>query len=272
MSVHGSEHNYSYQDFMTIKENLALVHLVGRGIEFGALNNPLPVDGSRAKTLFADRLSKSQALNLFPELRDIADSIIEPDIIVDFNDSNALNSLASEAFDFLIANHFIEHLVNPIQFLEGCSQILQPGGILFLTIPDKDQTFDRNRELTTNAHLWRDYRRGESKISRAHLRDFLRNKEIVHKPHPEVVKYFTRHGLPLSYYNGNHLPLNPVKRSRLYNFHRERSIHVHVWNRPSFDDFLIWVNEKLDLGFSVMPSHTPEDVVGEMIYVLKKIS
>ncbi len=256
---------------MTIKENLALAHLVGRGIEFGALNNPLPVDGSRAKTLFADRLSKSQALNLFPELRDIADSIIEPDIIVDFNDSNALNSLASEAFDFLIANHFIEHLVNPIQFLEGCSQILQPGGILFLTIPDKDQTFDRNRELTSNAHLWRDYRRGETKVSSFHIREFL-NSIPAHIPPEVILDHFRENNLPVEYYDEMKLPLNPFKRRRLFNWHRERSIHVHVWNRSSFDDFLIWVNEKLDLGFSVMPSHTPEDVVGEMIYVLKKIS
>ena len=255
---------------MTIKENLALAHLEGRGIEFGALHNPLLVDGSRAKTLFADRLSKSEALHLFPELGEIADSIVEPEFIVDFNDCNALISLASEEFDFLIANHFIEHLVNPIQFLEGCSQILQPGGILFLTVPDKDETFDRHRKLTTNKHLWRDYQRGESTISKAHLKDFLRNKEVVDTPHPEVVKYFTNHGLSLGYYNGNRLPLNPIKRKRLFDFHRERSIHVHVWNRPSFDEFLDWVNRKLNLRFNIVHTHSPEDVIGEMIYLLRK--
>ena len=255
---------------MTIKENLALVHLKGRGIEFGPLNNPLPVDGSRAKTLFADRLSKSQALNLFPELREIADSIVEPDIIVDFNNAESLGSLASEDFDFLIANHFIEHLVNPIQFLEGCSQILPLGGMLFLTVPDKDKTFDRHRKLTTNTHLWRDYRRGESTISKAHLKDFLRNKEVVDTPHPEVVKYFMNNGLSLGYYNGNRLPLNPVKRKRLFDFHRERSIHVHVWNRQSFDEFLDWINSKLNLGFRIIRTHSPEDVIGEMIYLLRK--
>lgn len=255
---------------MTIKEGLALAHLAGRGIEFGALNNPLPVDGTQAKVIFADRLTRVQALEIFPELQDIADSIVEPDIIVDFNDLASLNSLASQKFDFLIANHFIEHLVNPIQFLEGCSQILPVGGILFLTVPDKDETFDRNRKLTTNAHLWRDYRRGESGISRSHLKDFLQNKEVVDMPHPEVIKYFKNNCIPISYYDGNRLPLNPLKRKRLYSFHRQRSIHVHVWNRSSFDDFLSWINKKLNMRFSVMPTHQPEDVVGEMIYVLQK--
>ena len=255
---------------MTIKENLALTHLVGRGIEFGALNNPLPVDSTQAKVIFADRLTRVQALEIFPELQDIADTIVEPDMIIDFNDLASLNSIASQKFDFLIANHFIEHLVNPIQFLEGCSQILQPGGVLFLTVPNKDETFDRNRNLTTNAHLWRDYRRGTSVISRAHLKDFLQNKEVVDTPHPEVIKYFKNNRIPISYYDGNRLPLSPLKRKRLYNFHRQRSIHVHVWNRSSFDDFLSWINKKLEMRFSVIPSHDPEVVVGEMIYVLQK--
>ena len=254
---------------MTIKENLALVHLEGRGIEFGPLNNPLPVDGNRAKTLFADRLSKSQALNLFPELREIADSIVEPDIIVDFNNAESLGSLASEDFDFLIANHFIEHLVNPIQFLEGCSQILPLGGMLFLTVPDKDKTFDRHRKLTTNTHLWRDYRRGETKVSGIHIRDFL-NSIPAHTPPEVILDHFRENNLPVEYYDEMKLPLNPFKRRRLFNWHRERSIHVHVWNRQSFDGFLSWINEKLNLGFSVMPTHEPEDVVGEMIYLLKK--
>ena len=254
---------------MGLKENLALVHLEGRGIEFGPLNNPLPVDGSRAKTLFADRLSKSQALNLFPELREIADSIVEPDIIVDFNNATSLGSLASEDFDFLIANHFIEHLVNPIQFLEGCSQILPLGGILFLTVPDKDETFDRHRKLTTNAHLWRDFRRGETKVSGVHIRDFL-NSIPAHTPPEVILDHFKENNLPVEYYDEMKLPLNPFKRRRLFNWHRERSIHVHVWNRQSFDGFLSWINKKLNLGFSVMPSHEPEDVVGEMIYLLKK--
>jgi SAM-dependent methyltransferase len=254
---------------MTIKENLALTHLVGRGIEFGALNNPLPVDSTQAKVIFADRLTRLQALEIFPELQDIADTIVEPDMIIDFNDLASLNSIASQKFDFLIANHFIEHLVNPIQFLEGCSQILQPGGVLFLTVPNKDETFDRNRNLTTNAHLWRDYLNGETKVSGSHIRDFL-NSIPAHTPPEVILDHFRENNLPVEYYEEMKLPLNPFKRRRLFNWHRQRSIHVHVWNRSSFDDFLSWINKKLEMRFSVIPSHDPEVVVGEMIYLLKK--
>ena len=255
---------------MELKETLAISCLEGHGVEFGPLNNPLPVNPEKATLVYADRLSKEEALALFPELRDIAQNIVEPDLIVDFNDLQALTALGNHEFDFIIANHFIEHLVNPIQFLEGCSTILREDGKLFLTVPDRDHTFDCHRKLTTQKHLWRDYQKGESTISNAHMRDFLRNKQIVDTPHPEVARYFLENGLPLDYYNGNKLPLNPFKRKRLYDFHRERSIHVHVWNRASFDKFLSWVIKKLNLNLRVLNTHSPEDITGEMVYLLEK--
>ncbi|HJP10072.1 MAG: hypothetical protein CMK60_12150 [Proteobacteria bacterium] len=256
---------------LTLKESLAISHLEGHGVEFGPLNNPLPINSGKASVVYADRLSKEEALVLFPELRDIAQSIVEPNLIVDFNDHKALIGLRQYAFDFIIANHFIEHLVNPIRFLQGCSMILKDGAKLFLTIPDRDHTFDRHRTLTTQKHLWRDYQRGETTISNAHMRDFLRNKEVVDQPHPEVARYFLENNLPLDYYNGNKLPLNLFTRKRLYDFHRERSIHVHVWNRVSFDKFLSWVINRLDLNLRVLPTHPPEDTVGEMVYLLEKV-
>ena len=265
------EHNVSTLTPMGIKENIAFEHLEGRGIEFGALTNPLPVNKDRAEVVYADRLSRSESIVLFPELGDVAKSIVEPDLIIDFNDAVALRSLASENFDFLIANHFIEHLANPIRFLVGCSEILKSGGMLFLTVPDKDRTFDKNRKLTSNHHLWRDFKRGESAISNSHLREFLKSLPL-HTPPDSVIHYFKENNLPLEYYDDMKLPLNPFKRQRLFNWHRERSIHVHVWNRESFDRFLNWIIAKLELGLEIKPTHSPVDVEGEMIYVLNKMS
>ena len=52
----------------------------------------------------------------------------------------------------------------------------------------------------------------------------------------------------------------------------ERSIHVHVWHRESFDNFLTWTIEKLNLRFEILETHLPEDVEEEMIYVIEKIA
>ena len=254
---------------MDFKTMIAQQHLRGKGVEFGALQNPLPIDSSSAEVLYADRLTKDQALDLFPELEEARDNIVDPDVVFDANidDFNVLNK---HDFDFIIANHFIEHLVNPIRFLKGVSDVMKTGAQLLLTVPDKDHTFDRNRELTTNAHLWTDFENDEQGLCNAHIREFLRNKEPVNNIHPAVVKYFTENGLPLSYYNGNRIPLNPLKRSRLYKFHRERSIHVHVWNRKTFNEFLLWINQKLELGFEIQDFDAGNPNKGEMIYLLRK--
>ena len=254
-----------------MKEDLAFEHLKGHGIEFGAFTKPLPINRDRAEIEYADRLSKSEAIALFPELEDVAESIIEPERIIDFNAKLWHIGVPRRHFDFIIANHFIEHLVNPIQFLVGCSEILKPGGIFFLTVPDKDRTFDRNRELTSNDHLWRDFQRGESTISNSHIREFLKTLP-AHTPPDSVINYFKENNIPLEYYDDMKLPLNPFKRRKLFDWHRERSIHVHVWNRESFDGFLHWIIAKLELGLEIKPTHSSKDAKGEMIYVLNKIS
>ncbi|MFC1664919.1 methyltransferase domain-containing protein [Pseudomonadota bacterium] len=126
---------------------------------------------------------------MFPELGEVGDEFVEPDLIVDSNIDD-LRSLAKHEFDFYITNHFIEHLVNPIRFSKELKDVMKLGSVLFLTVPVKEYTFDRNRNLTTNDHLWRDYLQDEKMIGNAYLRDFLCFKDLVVDIHPQVVSYF----------------------------------------------------------------------------------
>jgi SAM-dependent methyltransferase len=252
-----------------MKNEIAANYLVGKGIELGALNNPLTVDPKKADVEYADRLPKVDALRLFPELEDIADSIIEPSLLLDL-DTDDLSQIKQADYDFVIANHVIEHVVNPIQFLKNISNSLKESGFLFLTVPDKDFTLDKRRQLTSNAHLLHEYEQGTKHLSNDHIKDFLLYKEPVKDIHPAIKKYFEENGLPLSYYDGNKLPLNPFTRRRLYQFHRSRSIHVHVWNRNSFDEFLNFAIKEADLKFTIVETHDPNQVVGEAIYLLER--
>lgn len=265
----GKKNSLENMNLACIKDQIASQYLKGKGIEFGALNNPVKVDDIAAKVLYVDRLTKKQALVLFPELLEIAESIIDPDLLIDIN-TDDLRSLKDYKFDFFIANHCIEHLVNPLGFLQNVSRIMKPGSLFLLTVPDKEFTFDQRRELTTNQHLWKDYQNDTKTICNEHLKDFLQNKDVVDKPHQAIVEYFQKNNLPLSYYNGNKLPINPVTRKRLYNFHRERSIHVHVWNTESFNSFFDWANQKLNMGFIKMDTHAENSTPGEVVYLLQK--
>jgi SAM-dependent methyltransferase len=228
------------------KRTVAATHLRGEGVEFGALHQPLEVDRRRCVVHYADRLSKEQAEAQFPELRGVFDAdVVDPDIIVDLNRSD-LSELRSFAFDFFIANDVIEHLANPVRFLANLHDVMKPGAILFLSVPDRDYTFDRDRDLTTAEHLWEEFERDVTTVSTAHMRDFIEHTEPAR------------------------LPRNPWRRRRLYRVHRERSIHVHVWTQASFDDFLARTCERLSLTFEIVDHVKSRDAAGSMVYVLRR--
>jgi SAM-dependent methyltransferase len=48
-------------------------------------------------------------------------------------------------FDWILASHTIEHMPDPIRFLEQCAAVLAPGGILRMAVPDKRGCFDHFR-------------------------------------------------------------------------------------------------------------------------------
>lgn len=52
-------------------------------------------------------------------------------------------------FDYIISSHNLEHLPDPIRFLQGCEKVLKSGGILSMAIPDRRACFDYFRPHTT---------------------------------------------------------------------------------------------------------------------------
>jgi len=55
--------------------------------------------------------------------------------------------------DFIVSSHNFEHIPNPIGFLTACSEVLRPGGVLSMAIPDKRTCFDYFRPVTTLAAM-----------------------------------------------------------------------------------------------------------------------
>lgn len=56
-------------------------------------------------------------------------------------------------YDLIIANHVIEHICNPIGFLNAVAELLKPNGIAFLAVPDKRYTFDFLRSCSTKEYI-----------------------------------------------------------------------------------------------------------------------
>lgn len=228
------------------KRELAGEHLEGLGLEFGALHQPLDVDRKKATVRYADRLTRAEALETFPELHEhYAHQLVDPDYIVDL-DAGDLTSLHAEQFDFFIANDVIEHLANPLRFLESVHDVMRADSLFFLSAPDCDFTFDVGRKRTSFRHLLREYHDEVKAVDDAHIVDFIVNSE--HESIPEV----------------------PEARAELITWHRDRSVHVHVWDQQSFDKLLDQAIAKLDLRFEIVDRATSREAAGAMVYILQK--
>ena len=133
-----------------IESRLRLLGLLrGRGIEIGALNHPVPAPHLEVRYL--DCLTPEQQLEHYQELRDTP--LARVDIL---DDAQTLATLPDDSEDFVIANHVIEHMADPITALENWRRVLRVGGRLVMAVPDKHHTLDRSRELTPIEHLVQD--------------------------------------------------------------------------------------------------------------------
>ena len=70
---------------------------------------------------------------------------------------------ADESQDFIVSAHVLEHMPNPIKALLEWDRLIRPGGIIFMIVPHKERTFDRDYERTTLQHLIDDYETDNTK-------------------------------------------------------------------------------------------------------------
>ena len=212
---------------------LAKWFLRGRGIEIGALAAPLRLPrGARAR--YVDRAPTPALHEQYPELARTA--LVEPDIL---DDGQTLATIAGASQDFVIANHFIEHCEVPIRAIGNFLRVLRPGGVVYLAIPDKTRTFDRDRPVTPFSHLLEDEERGPEFSRAGHFLEWARY--VDRAPDAEA-------------------------RAREL-MRRNYSIHFHVWDKPAMVAF---VNSlRVEAGLSFEPALFLDNGV-EGIWILRR--
>jgi SAM-dependent methyltransferase len=123
-----------------------------KGLEFGALNNPIVKKGS-GDIRFVDYASTAH-LRAYPHADTvIKDAIVEVDYIWYGSGSLADAIGTGEQFDYAIASHVIEHVPNVLGWFRNISRVLRIGGVFNLAVPDKRYTFDYKRNLSTIGEL-----------------------------------------------------------------------------------------------------------------------
>lgn len=129
-----------------------------------------------------------------------------------------------ETFSFLLSEHTLEHITNPIKALNEWRRILKRGGHLILFLPSSDRTMDRLRKRTTLDHLIADFEQDVSDDDQTHLPDFIEN--VIER------------GLLPGHYE--HIPPNELIATG--------SIHHHVWQLPDIEELLTHLNFKIVSG------------------------
>ncbi len=76
-------------------------------------------------------------------------------------------------YDWVISSHSIEHMPDPIAFLQGCEQILASGGRLALVVPDFRYCFDTYGSPTTTGMLLDAHREQRTMPSSGQVFDYL---------------------------------------------------------------------------------------------------
>ena len=164
-------------------------------------------------------------------------------------DAEGLTAIESGSQDFVICSHVIEHLADPLRFLDETHRVLRPGGVALILLPDRRCTFDRDREPTPLSCLVRDHAAGATSPDDDHIVDFLLGAD---------------HGHPVL------IPEDPSERAELFEWHRLRSVHVHCWTEDEFPEVLGYCARELDHCWECLDRLTVAENGMEFGYLLRR--
>lgn len=140
---------------MSVRHSLISQHVAienARILEIGALNSPTyrrpTFNVSYVDYASREELAKKGISNPRYQL----DGLVDVDFVVS---GVRYSEVITQKFDLVVANHVIEHIVDPIAWLQDLGSLLDEGGCVFLSVPDRRYTFDLLRREATITDLLR---------------------------------------------------------------------------------------------------------------------
>jgi SAM-dependent methyltransferase len=218
--------------------NFVAHHFIsGKGIEVGAAQLPVKLPPG-ASVKYVDLFTAEELREAWP--KDYSKlEIVEVDVV---DDAEKLDKFKANSLDFIIANHFVEHCIDPIGTIINMYGKLRKNGVFFFAIPDKRYTFDKPRKITTYSHLIEEHKdKSNQKFRLEHTQDFLLLGDKVKK---SDLKRRTKEVMDSGY-----------------------RIHYHVWTQREMTEMFIRIADefKLDLEIQALIKNQHE-----VIYILRK--
>jgi predicted SAM-dependent methyltransferase len=218
------------------RESIAKMYIKGKGIEIGALHNPIRLPKS-ANITYVDRMSITALRKQYPELS--SKELVDVDII---DDGEHLFKIKDSSQNFVIANHFLEHCQNPIGAIRNMLRVLKKGGVVYLSIPDKRYSFDADRPVTSIGHLLKDYQKGPEWSKKQHFEEWTR---YIDKIQSEAeIEARISHLMKLDY-----------------------SIHYHTWTQTEMLELMVTLKKKFHFEVELVLKN-----MDEVIIILRKDS
>ncbi|MDO8335937.1 MAG: methyltransferase domain-containing protein [Candidatus Saccharibacteria bacterium] len=216
---------------------LANKYLKGSGIEIGPAEHPLPVP-HWTKVKYVDEISTEDLIKLYPYLK--GHDLVHVDVV---DDGQALSKFKDDSQNFIIANHFYEHIIDPIKTLRNFYRVLKTDGVIFMAIPDKRFTFDKLRPVTPLSRLKKfhaDPKAGEA----GKWPMFVESAQYIEGKQGKEIK---------------------TRAQEL--FDQKFSVHLNVWSQHDLLDLILYIirEYKLDLDFETVVKNQHE-----IILILKK--
>jgi SAM-dependent methyltransferase len=117
-----------------------------RGLEIGPLDRPsiTSADGPIRYVDFATTEELRVARKNDPTVN--VDRLAPVHFI--WGDKTLAQAVGKERFDYVVASHVVEHVPDLIGWFRELAEVLEPGGVVSLVVPDKRYTFDRLRPET----------------------------------------------------------------------------------------------------------------------------
>lgn len=229
----------------TAKRLRAARWLRGSGIEIGALDTPLVVPAG-VNVCYVDRVPTEKLHEQYAEL---ADAVFVPVSIV--GDAQDLAALADASVDFVIANHLVEHLENPIAGLREMLRVIRTGGVLYLALPDPRVTFDVDRQLTSVEHVVDEFRNGTAHTRERHFEEWVETAE-------KHVAWMQKAGVKSG----------PERVRELLDL--DYSIHFHVWRPDTFLELIVAATHEAGLEMELLEFIPRQGGDDEYIFVFLK--
>jgi hypothetical protein len=204
------------------------------GLEFGPLDRPF-LDRDHFNVLYIDHDDTDGLRGKYSSANAAHAALVhQPQIahidIVWSPGRSLIECCGGRKFSYAIASQVLEHVANPIGWLNEVSACLKPGARINLTLPEMTRTFDHYRRLSTAADMIEAHERNYTRPHFRQVFDHIANVAVPPAEPDHSVKALQQ----------------ALGVGRIADAGEYVDVHCYVWTHDSFRE--CWeVIEKIDL-------------------------